>query len=50
MSRKGDAERQIVIAPDSGTGDLEGIAGELTISVRDGRHLYELRYSLPEMD
>ncbi len=37
----------VTIVPDSGTGDLTGIAGELVITFEGSRHLYELRYTLP---
>ncbi len=35
------------VAPGSGTGDLEGIAGSLTIIVAAGKHSYSLEYTLP---
>jgi hypothetical protein len=38
----------IRVVPDSGTEQLEGIAGEMTINIVDGKHLYELDYTLPE--
>ena len=38
----------IAIVPDSGTEQLTGIAGELTLQVVDGVHRYELLYSLPQ--
>lgn len=41
------AGMRILIAPDSGTGELAGIAGTLAIRVEDGKHYYELEYSLP---
>ncbi len=37
----------IVIVPDSGSGELAGIAGKLTIDIRDGKHFYDLEYTLP---
>ncbi len=39
-------ESKVVIIPDSGTGELAGIAGEMTINAADG-HSYVLTYSLP---
>lgn len=47
MSRSGAIELDVRIATDSGTGDLSGISGSLTIEVRDGQHHYDLEYSLP---
>ena len=31
----------IVVAPDSGTGGLAGIAGSFHLEIVDGKHLYE---------
>jgi len=38
---------EVTIAPDSGTGALEGISGSLEITVEAGRHHYDLAYRLP---
>lgn len=46
MSKAGSA-LSIEIAPDSGTGELKGITGTLGIEIKDGRHVYDLAYSLP---
>lgn len=35
------------VVPDSGSGALVGIAGRMTIVVADGKHSYDLEYSLP---
>jgi hypothetical protein len=43
----GDQTLIIDIVPDSGTGDLKGIAGMMTITVADGRHGYSLAWLLP---
>lgn len=37
----------IGVIPDSGTGDLAGISGKMTIHIVEGRHFYEFDYSLP---
>ena len=38
----------IIIVPESGTGQLEGIAGKLTITIAPtGKHSYNLEYTLP---
>ena len=34
------------VAPQSGTGGLEGIAGEMAIDIVDGKHFYRFDYSL----
>jgi hypothetical protein len=38
----------IMVVPDSGTGELMGLSGTLSINVIDGRHFYDFIYSLPE--
>ena len=37
----------IQIAPDSGTGALTGIAGRMEIQILEGKHFYEIDYTLP---
>jgi hypothetical protein len=39
---------QVVVVPGSGTGELKGIAGKFTIIIADGKHSYDLDYTLPE--
>ena len=46
MSSTG-AKLDVGIAPDTGTGELAGIAGTLAIEVKDGQHRYDLAYTLP---
>jgi Protein of unknown function (DUF3224) len=38
----------IVVVPDSGTGELTGLSGGLRILIADGKHSYEFEYSLPD--
>jgi hypothetical protein len=38
----------VTVVPDSGTGQLTGLEGKLTIHVVAGKHSYELEYTLPE--
>jgi Protein of unknown function (DUF3224) len=38
----------ITVVPDSGTGQLAGLAGSLTIKIDNGKHSYDLEYSLPD--
>jgi hypothetical protein len=38
----------ITVVPDSGTGELTGLAGAFTIKIADGKHSYEFEYTLPE--
>ena len=37
----------VTIVPDSGTGGLQGITGTLGIDILDGRHFYDLAYTVP---
>lgn len=41
-------ELTISVAPDSGTRELAGLAGNLTIAIVDGKHSYSFEYTLPE--
>jgi hypothetical protein len=45
---RGDPQLSISVVPDSGTGQLSGIAGRMTITVAEGKHSYQFAYSLPE--
>ena len=47
MSKSGEGDLDVRIATDSGTGELAGIAGTLKIDIRDGKHFYDLAYTLP---
>jgi hypothetical protein len=47
IAKSGATDLDVRIAPDSGTGELAGIAGSLNIEVRDGKHHYDLTYTLP---
>jgi hypothetical protein len=38
----------ITVVPDSGTGQLMGLTGTLTINIADGKHSYDFEYTLPE--
>ena len=43
---KGEGQLTITVVPDSGTGELAGISGKLTIKIENGKHLYDFEYSL----
>ncbi len=47
MSR-GAPEQNVTVVPDSGTSELAGLAGRMKIHVADGKHTYELEYTLGE--
>ncbi len=48
MLTRGAQQLAINIVPDSGTGQLTGIAGKMDVKITEGNHLYELEYTLPE--
>ncbi len=40
----------ITVVPDSGTGDLIGLTGKMTIEIKDGKHFYDFEYSVNKPD
>jgi hypothetical protein len=38
----------VVVVPDSGTGQLAGLTGTMNIILKDGKHSYDFTYTLPE--
>ena len=44
---RGQQQLIISVVPDSGTGQLAGIAGTMTIKIEGGKHFYALDYTLP---
>ena len=38
----------ISVVPDSGTGELAGLAGTMTIDIVDGAHFFEFDYTLED--
>lgn len=45
---RGTPELSITVVPDSGTGQLAGIAGRMDIKIESGKHSYEFEYILAE--
>ncbi len=45
MSR-GDQKLTVTVVPDSGTGQLAGLAGEMSINISEGMHFYEFEYTI----
>ena len=38
----------VIVVPDSGTGELKGLTGKMMINIAaDGKHSYDLEYTLP---
>ena len=48
IMNRGVSSLSVTVAPDSGTEQLTGITGTMQIIVTDGKHSYELNYSLPD--
>jgi hypothetical protein len=44
---RGEGQLTISVIPDSGTGELVGLAGTMTINIADGQHSYDFDYMLP---
>lgn len=45
---RGEGELMVTVAPDSATGELVGLTGEMAIIIGGGKHSYEFEYTLPE--
>jgi len=45
---RGTQQQTVTVVPDSGTGQLLGLAGKMTIKIAEGKHFYEFDYTLPE--
>lgn len=40
--------QNIIVVPDSGTDELTGLSGAMSITIVDGRHFYGFDYQLPD--
>jgi hypothetical protein len=45
---RGVPQLSVTVVPDSGTGQLVGLAGKMTIIITEGKHSYEFDYTLPD--
>lgn len=45
---RGEPQLSITVVPDSGTGQLTGLTGRMTIQIADGKHSYDFEYKLSE--
>jgi Protein of unknown function (DUF3224) len=43
---RGAPQLIITVVPDSGTGDLTGLAGAMVIIIADGKHSYDFEYTI----
>lgn len=47
---RGTPSLSILVVPDSGTGQLSGLTGKMTIKIAaDGKHTYDFDYTLPDL-
>ncbi|MCC8996931.1 MAG: DUF3224 domain-containing protein [Nitrosomonas sp.] len=46
IMNRGSDRLVLEVVPDSGTGELSGLAGKMTINMREGLHLYNFEYEL----
>jgi hypothetical protein len=44
---RGAPSLTVLVIPDSGTDELTGLSGTLTIDIVDGKHLYTMDYAVP---
>jgi len=49
LMNRGTPSLTITVVPDSGTGELTGLAGTMGIEIAEGRHSYDFEHTLPEM-
>jgi hypothetical protein len=45
---RGAPHLSVTVVPDSGTGQLAGLTGTMTINIVGGKHLYEFEYTLAD--
>ncbi|MBL8206414.1 MAG: DUF3224 domain-containing protein [Blastocatellia bacterium] len=44
--KRGEQQLSIAVVPDSGTGELVGLSGKMTIKIEEGKHFYEFQYTI----
>jgi hypothetical protein len=45
---RGEAQLSVTVVPDSGTDQLEGLSGRMSIQIAAGKHSYDFEYTLAE--
>jgi hypothetical protein len=45
--KRGAPTLSVMVVPDSGTGELTGLTGTLSINIVEGKHFYDFLYSIP---
>jgi hypothetical protein len=46
---RGEPQLGVTVVPDSGTGELAGLAGAMTIRIDGKKHFYEFDYTVPDV-
>ena len=46
LMTRGEPQLSVTVVPDSGTGQLVGLSGRMTINIAEGKHSYVFEYSL----
>ncbi len=46
---RGEPSLTLTVVPDSGTGELTGLAGSMEIIIEGGKHSYLFEYEIPEV-
>jgi hypothetical protein len=46
---RGDQQQSVTVVPDSGTDELKGLAGKMTIIIASGKHSYDFDYEIPSL-
>jgi hypothetical protein len=46
IMNQGQNRLMLEVVPDSGTGQLAGLSGKMSIEIKDGKHFYEFEYEL----
>lgn len=44
---RGQSSLLVTVVPDSGTGELVGLRGRMTIQIEQGKHFYDFDFDLP---
>jgi len=47
LMNRGTPQLTVTVVPDSGTGQLVGLTGQMSIEIAEGKHSYDFEYSLP---
>ena len=46
LMARGVPQQSVTVIPDSGTDELTGLTGQMTINIADGKHSYDFEYAL----